>query len=236
MTRSPSSGDDGLRVADLHKYFPTSGKPAHILRGVDLKMTPGDAVAIMGPSGSGKSTLLHILATLEAPSSGKVELGGEDPFQLSTTRLAKFRNRHIGLVFQDHHLLVQCSALENILIPTVPAGGDRSHHRHRAVELLDRIGLADKSNSLPAELSGGERQRIAIARALINSPSLILADEPTGNLDRVTAESIGDLLIELHRQLSNILIVVTHSGPLADRFERVLTLEDGRLRRDPRET
>jgi lipoprotein-releasing system ATP-binding protein len=200
-----------------------------VLRDVGLDLERGEAVAVMGPSGSGKSTLLHILGTLDRPSRGEVRLEGRDPFALSERELADFRNRHVGFVFQDHHLLPQCSVLENVLIPTLVARDDRETMKKWARELLDRVGLADRLDHRPAELSGGERQRVAVARALIHRPVLLLADEPTGNLDRRTAESIGKLLLELHREARTILIAVTHSMELADLFPRTYMMDDGRL-------
>ena len=200
-----------------------------MLRDVSLDLERGDALAIMGPSGSGKSTLLHILGTLDRPTRGEVRLEGRDPFALSERQLADFRNRHIGFVFQDHHLLPQCSVMENVLIPTLVARDNRQAMKTWARQLLDRVGLSDRLDHRPAELSGGERQRVAVARALIHRPVLLLADEPTGNLDRRTAESVGKLLLELHREEHTILIVVTHSMELADLFPRMLVMEDGSL-------
>jgi lipoprotein-releasing system ATP-binding protein len=183
----------------------------------------------MGPSGSGKSTLLHILGTLDRPTRGEVRLEGRDPFALPERELADFRNRHVGFVFQDHHLLPQCSVLENVLIPTLVARESREAMKTWARQLLDRVGLADRLEHRPAELSGGERQRVAVARSLIHRPVLLLADEPTGNLDRRTAESIGKLLLDLHREEQNILIVVTHSLELAELFPRRMEMENGCL-------
>ncbi len=192
----------------------------------------GEAVAVMGPSGSGKSTLLHILGTLDRPTRGAVRLGDVDPFALSEARLADFRNRSIGFVFQDHYLLPQCSVLENVLIPTLAGQDDRAKVRDWALKLLERVGLSGRLDHRPAELSGGERQRVAVARSLIHHPPLLLADEPTGNLDRVKADEVGRLLLDLHREEQTILVVVTHSRRLADLFPRVLVMEDGRLRPD----
>jgi lipoprotein-releasing system ATP-binding protein len=203
-----------------------------VLRDVNLEVQRGEAVAVMGPSGSGKSTLLHILGTLDRPTRGSVRLGDQDPFALSEPKLADFRNRSIGFVFQDHHLLPQCSVLENVLIPTLAGNDDHAKTKEWALKLLDRVGLSDRLNHRPAELSGGERQRVAVARALIHHPPLLLADEPTGNLDRVKADEIGRLLLELHREEQTILVVVTHSRRLADLLPRVLVMDDGRLRPD----
>jgi lipoprotein-releasing system ATP-binding protein len=217
-----------LQVEQLCKDYPTRSGPLHVLRGIGLTLEPGQALAVMGPSGSGKSTLLHILGTLDTPTSGSVRLDGTDPFALPERALADFRNRHVGFVFQDHHLLPQCSVLENVLIPTL-AGGGREQAEPWARELLERVGLSDRLDHRPAELSGGERQRAAIARALIRRPQLLLADEPTGNLDRRSAEKVGELLLDLHRQEQNILVVVTHSADLARRFPHCEEMVDGTL-------
>lgn len=188
-----------------------------MLSGISLTLSRGEAAAIMGPSGSGKSTLLHILGTLDPPSAGSVRLDGVNPFELDEKALAQFRNHKIGFVFQDHCLLPQCSVLENVLVPTLVAeGGNQNNERARA--LLDQVGLSERLAHRPAELSGGEKQRVALARALINEPLLLLCDEPTGNLDRKSAESVASLLIELHQRQKTILIVVTHSAELAAKF------------------
>jgi lipoprotein-releasing system ATP-binding protein len=217
-----------LHAESLSKEFPTRSGPLAVLRDVSLSLADGEAVVIMGPSGSGKSTLLNILGTLEPPTGGRVNIDGCDPFTLSASELAAFRNRHVGFVFQDHHLLPQCSALENVLIPTLP-GGQRDEAEKRARHLLDRVGLAQRLEHRPAELSGGERQRVAIARALINRPTLLLADEPTGNLDRKTALMVASLLLELHREENTMFILVTHSQTLAGQFARRYEIVDGRL-------
>src|SRR5262245_12761801 len=222
-----------LQVSHLCKDYPTRSGPLSVLRDVSFELQPGEALAVMGPSGSGKSTLLHVLGTLDTPTSGSVRLDGKDPFALPEKALADFRNRHVGFVFQDHHLLPQCSGLENVRIPTL-AGGDKDSEAERwARELLQRVGLADRLEHRPAELSGGERQRVAIARALVRRPPLLLADEPTGNLDRRTAQAVGELLLELHREQNTVLVVVTHSAELARTFPRTMEMADGALR--PRE-
>ena len=192
-------------------------------------MARGDAVAITGPSGSGKSTLLYILGTLDQPTAGDVRLLGQNPFAINGAALAKYRNANIGFIFQDHHLLPQCSVLENVLIPTLAGSGAGKAEEARATQLLDRVGLGDRLAHRPAQLSGGERQRVAVCRALINQPVLLLADEPTGNLDRATAESVGSLLLELNREQRTLLICVTHSLELAARFPRRMELVDGKL-------
>ena len=219
----------GLTVERLDKEYPTRSGPLAVLSGVRLTLAAGDALAIMGPSGCGKSTLLNILGTLEAPTRGTMTVDGVNPFALSEPELAGYRNRHVGFVFQDHHLLPQCSVLENVLVPTLVADGDRSGFEPEARRLLDRVGLSARLDHRPAELSGGERQRAAIARALVRKPKLLLADEPTGNLDRKTAQGIGELLTELYRQEGAMLVVVTHSPELARLFPRRAEMTDGRL-------
>jgi lipoprotein-releasing system ATP-binding protein len=218
-----------LRVEHLCKDYPTRSGPLSVLRDVNLDLQRGDALAVMGPSGSGKSTLLHILGTLDRPTSGSVRLDGKDPFALSEPELADFRNRHVGFVFQDHYLLPQCSVLENVLVPTLVSREGRGEAEAWARQLLDRVGLAQRLDHRPAELSGGERQRVAVARALIHHPAIVLADEPTGNLDRRTAQSVGQLLLDLRREQSTILVVVTHSADLARQFPRQTEMGDGTL-------
>ncbi len=218
-----------LVVEHLAKQFPGVDEPLQVLTDVDLSLSAGEAVAITGPSGSGKSTLLYIIGTLDRPTSGTVRIGGEDPFSMDEAELARFRNRHIGFVFQDHHLLPQCTVLENVLIPTLAGTGAGPIERARAEELLARVGLAERIAHRPAELSGGERQRVSLCRALINEPSLVLADEPTGNLDRKTADSVSRLLLELGRERGVILVCVTHDLELAARFPMRRELKDGRL-------
>jgi lipoprotein-releasing system ATP-binding protein len=218
-----------LEVQHLCKDYPTRSGPLPVLRDLTLKVDKGEALVVMGPSGSGKSTLLHILGTLDSPTSGSVHLEGKDPFVLSEPALADFRNRSIGFVFQDHHLLPQCSVLENVLIPTLVSNDSAMETEKWARQLLERVGLSDRLDHRPAELSGGERQRVALARALIHRPNLLLADEPTGNLDRRSAQSVGQLLLDLHRQEQTILVVVTHSPELAKMFARRMEMIDGRL-------
>jgi lipoprotein-releasing system ATP-binding protein len=219
-----------LVVENVTKQYPTRGEPLEVLRGVSLALEAGQTAAVVGPSGSGKSTLLSIVGTLEPPSGGRVALDGEDPFKLNEPALAAFRNRRIGFVFQEHYLLQQCSVLENVLVPAVPGGPVRPQTVERARMLLERVGLGGRIEHRPAELSGGERQRAALARALINAPELLLADEPTGNLDRSTAERVGELLVELQQHEPRILIVVTHSPRLAALMQRQFELDGGMLR------
>jgi lipoprotein-releasing system ATP-binding protein len=218
-----------LQVRNLTKDYPTRSGPLPVLRGIDLDLSSGQALAVMGPSGSGKSTLLYILGTLDEPTGGTVRLEDRDPFALPERDLAAFRNRTLGFVFQDHHLLPQCSVLENVLIPTLVGHDDAAVVKDRALKLLDRVGLAGRLEHRPAELSGGERQRVAVARALIHRPALLLADEPTGNLDRQSARAVGALLLELCREENNMLVTVTHSAELAGTFPEVRTMDDGKL-------
>ncbi len=212
----------------VHKKYPTPGEDLVVLRDVNLVLERGQSAAILGPSGCGKSTLLNILGTLDTPSSGSVVVDGAKLSDLPENELARFRCERIGFVFQEHHLLRQCNVLENVLLPTIPAGRD-PRAAERARGLLDRVGLASRLQHRPAELSGGERQRVALARAIINEPALILADEPTGNLDRASAEAVADLLCDLQRDENATLMVVTHSDTLAGRFDRQLVLADGQL-------
>jgi lipoprotein-releasing system ATP-binding protein len=218
-----------LDVEQLGKDYPTRSGPLTVLRDVSFHLDRGESLAVMGPSGSGKSTLLHLLGTLDRPSHGTVHLDGQDPFALAEPQLADFRNRHVGFVFQDHHLLPQCTVLENVLIPTLVNKSRPADVEKWAKELLERVGLSGRLDHRPAELSGGERQRVAVARALVLRPVLLLADEPTGNLDRHSAKAVGELLLELHRQERTILVVVTHSPELAKLFPRQVEMADGTL-------
>ena len=218
-----------LQVSHLCKDYPTPSGPLSVLRDVSFAVERGEALAVMGPSGSGKSTLLHILGTLDRPTSGMVRVADLDPFALPERELADFRNRTIGFVFQDHYLLPQCTVLENVLIPTLVGAEAKDAVEPWARELLNRVGLADRLGHRPAELSGGERQRVAIARALIRHPAVLLADEPTGNLDRRSAQAVGQLLLELHRQEQTVLVVVTHSLELARMLPRQMEMADSAL-------
>ncbi|HCO23744.1 MAG TPA: ATP-binding protein, partial [Gimesia maris] len=200
-----------LIVRDLSKAFSLAGESLAILNGVNLSLNRGDALAITGPSGSGKSTLLYILGVLDQPTSGEIIQFGQNPFELNAKQQAEFRNQNIGFIFQDHHLMPQFSVLENVLIPTMVYQGATSDAEERARHLLERVGLSDRLNHRPAQISGGERQRVAVCRALINNPRLLLADEPTGNLDRTNTESIGKLLLEINQEQNTVLICVTHS-------------------------
>jgi lipoprotein-releasing system ATP-binding protein len=221
-----------LKVENVSKSYTTPRGELPILANVSLTLARGQAAAIMGPSGSGKSTLLYILGALDPPSSGAVTLEGIDPYALNERDQAAFRNQHIGFVFQDHSLLPQCSVLENVLTPTLvaPAGRQNGSDETRAREILVQVGLGSRLDHRPGELSGGEKQRAAIARALIRTPTLLLCDEPTGNLDASIADSVADLLLELHAAHNTILVVVTHSAALADRFPARYRMADRALR------
>jgi ABC-type lipoprotein export system ATPase subunit len=202
-----------------------------VLSDVSLELGRGDSLAIVGPSGSGKSTLLQIIGTLDRPTSGSVSLGGQDLNGLDDLQIATVRNRQIGFVFQAHYLLPQCTVWENVLVPTLACSDAalRDGAGERAERLLKRVGLGERKSHRPGELSGGERQRVAVVRALINQPKLLLADEPTGSLDHASAQALGQLLLELNREEGVTLIVVTHARDLARRMGRVLELKDGRL-------
>jgi lipoprotein-releasing system ATP-binding protein len=212
-----------LNVEQLVKEYPAPGGALRVLDGVSLQVAPGQSASIMGPSGSGKSSLLYILGALERPSAGRVTLDGVDPFALEEKKLAAFRNRKIGFVFQDHCLLPQLTVLENVLTPTLVAAGGAGRKTQardaaeRARWLLEQVGLAPRTDHRPGELSGGEKQRVAIARALIHAPLLLLCDEPTGNLDQASGEAVSALLLDLHAQQKNILLIVTHNSELAAR-------------------
>jgi lipoprotein-releasing system ATP-binding protein len=218
-----------LEVKGVSKEYPAPSGLLRVLSDIEFSVAPGDSVSIVGPSGSGKSTLLHILGALEPPTSGTVLLDGENPFALDEKRLAAFRNRRVGFVFQDHHLLPQCSVLENVLVPTLISPDARDEVEGRARSLIDEVGLGARLHHRPHELSGGERQRTALARALVQRPGLVLCDEPTGNLDQATAETVACLLLDLHRRHETLLIVVTHNLDLADRMGTRYRLSDRHL-------
>lgn len=225
---------------NISKVYAVQGHEVSVLQGASMSLEPGESAVIMGPSGSGKSTFLNIIGSLESPTDGHVLIDGVDPFSLNESDLARFRNTTIGFVFQEHHLLPQCTVMENVLLPTLAfrtpskhgnttKHGNTSNTDERGRMLIEKVGLSHRINHRPSELSGGERQRVAIARALINQPAVVLADEPTGNLDHQTAERIGELLISLPRDEHIILIAVTHSDALAQRFQHRYDLIDGAL-------
>ncbi len=216
-----------LSVAGITKEYPTPSGPLEVLKACSFELNRSQSAAVVGPSGSGKSTLLSILGTLETPTSGSIFLDGRDITQWTESGAARFRREQIGFVFQDHHLLPQLNARENVLIPFLAEGRTTREQRAYAADLLDRVGLKDRLEHRPSELSGGERQRVAIARALVRNPLLILADEPTGNLDRAHANAVADLLFDLSREA--LLVLVTHDPLLAGRADAAYELIDGRL-------
>jgi len=219
-----------LKVTALGKSYPAPDGQVTVLSDVSLEFAPGDAAAIMGPSGSGKSTLLYILGALEPPTSGSVTLNGTDPFTLPPKTLAAFRNKEVGFVFQDHCLLPQCTVIENVLVPTLVGPADAGVESHARL-LIDQVGLGHRISHLPGQLSGGEKQRVALARALVRRPRLLLCDEPTGNLDRKSADVVSALLFALQQAQNAILIVVTHSAELASRFPIRYEFIDRQLQR-----
>lgn len=216
-------------ATEIVKEFTTGGQPLRILDGVNVELNRGQNLAIVGPSGSGKSTFLHLAGTLDRPTSGSISLLATDVSKLTEKQLPAFRNEQIGFVFQEHHLLPQLTALENVLLPTLATGKSSQPQNDRAQELLEQVGLGDRVHHLPAALSGGERQRVAVARALINEPVLLLADEPTGSLDQENADKIGQLLLDLQAASNAILICVTHSDRLAQRFGQQSRLQNGKF-------
>jgi putative ABC transport system ATP-binding protein len=222
-----------IRLEGVHKVYATGKLEVHALRGVDLVVEPGEFVAVMGPSGSGKTTLLEILGCLSRPSAGRYWLAGRAAGEIDADALARLRGGEIGFVFQSFNLLPRLSAVENVELPLLYGGVARRERRRRALAALERVGLGARAAHLPAELSGGERQRVAIARALVNRPALVLADEPTGNLDSATGEEILALLREVHAE-GNTLVVVTHDPGIGKRAGRLVSIRDGRIERDSR--
>ncbi len=218
-----------VQIEELTKEYRKGGQRLDVLRGVTVHLAAGERVAIQGRSGSGKSTLLHILGTLDQPTSGKIRFSGRDVFARPAAEIDALRNREVGFVFQFHHLLPDQDALHNVAIPALISGMSMREARARAGDLLERVGLGKRLTHRPGELSGGEQQRVAIARALIQRPGLLLADEPTGNLDPGTAEEVLDLLLGLNSELGTTLVVVTHSAELAGRFPRRMQLVHGHL-------
>ncbi len=227
-----SSPQPLLKLVQVTKRYegPGSAAAINVLAGISLEVNPGESLAIVGPSGSGKSTLLHIIGTLDRPTTGEVFLSGQDLNRLDDRQLAALRNGQIGFVFQAHYLLPQCTVFENVLVPTLAQGGSAAAGAaDRAARLLKRVGLGERLEHRPGQLSGGERQRVAVVRALINRPQLLLADEPTGALDHASAATLVQLLLELNREENSTLIVVTHAREVAERMGRRLVLKDGRL-------
>ena len=228
-----NSSNSLVAVRDVTMRYPMGDSFVEAVRGVTLSIAAEERLAIVGRSGSGKTTLLNLIGALERPTSGNVSIAGADVSSLDDTKLAQLRNREIGFVFQTHHLLPQCTALENVLVPTlVSRDSGRAAVRSRAEMLLDRVGMADRMFHRPGQLSGGQMQRVGLVRALINQPSLVLADEPTGSLDQTTADAIMHLLDELQRDESFALVMVSHAPDLAARMDRTITLSDGQVVED----
>lgn len=214
-----------LKAHNIEKYY----DQLWVLKGVDMEVKKGEIVSIVGPSGSGKSTLLHILGTLDQPSKGAVSVNGQSIDFQSAKKLAAFRNQHIGFVFQFHHLLPEFSAIENVCIPGWIGGRNKKEVEKRAIEILDMLGLSARRENKPGQLSGGEQQRVAVARALINNPDIVFADEPTGNLDSANARDLHQLFFDLREQFGQTFLIVTHNEELADRSDRVLHMKDGKI-------
>ncbi|MFQ5864214.1 MAG: ABC transporter ATP-binding protein [bacterium] len=221
-----------LVTRDLHKSYPMGKGRVHVLKGIDLEVNEGQIVAIVGPSGVGKSTLLNILGTLDRPTRGHVEIDHTKVYEYDDKKLASFRNRTIGFVFQFHHLLPEFTALENVMMPSMIGGFDKSKLRKRAEFLLSEVGLKDRFGHRPGELSGGELQRVAVARALMNEPKIILADEPSGNLDQKASKALHELLWNLSRKYNRTFVIVTHNLGLAESADKVVELFDGRIKNE----
>jgi lipoprotein-releasing system ATP-binding protein len=228
MSQSDTKGMH-VEIRSLSKRFIKDRSRIDVLTDLNLELQPGERVSIIGQSGSGKSTFLHVLGTLDRPTSGQVLFDGKDVFKNSAKKLDRLRNQRVGFVFQFHHLLPDHDALRNVMMPAVIAGVDSAKARERAQSLLEQVGLQDRLTHRPGKLSGGEQQRVAIARALMRRPSLLLADEPTGNLDPRTSDAVLEQMLELNKEVGSTLVVVTHSHELAAKFDRRLTLRDGRF-------
>ncbi len=220
-----------IKAVNLSKSFQKDGTRMEILKNLDFEISSGESVAILGASGAGKSTLLHILGTLDHPTSGNLFINGEDVFGYDERKIAELRNRKIGFVFQFHHLLPEFSSLENVMMPALINGMPKREARNRAEFVLNEVSLGDRVTHKPGELSGGEQQRVAVARAVIMEPDIILADEPTGNLDTETGERVQDVLINLNKTRNITLIIVTHNQTLAERLDRSIGLRDGKISR-----
>lgn len=221
-----------VQIRELKKFFHHMGQTLHVLRGINLSIQQGEILAIVGQSGAGKSTLLHCMGTLDLPSSGSIQLAGEELTKMSGVRLAAVRNRDIGFVFQFHHLLPEFDALENVMLPGLIQERPRREMEKRARRLLDEVGMGHRANHRPGEMSGGEQQRIAVARALVLEPKLLLADEPTGNLDSSTGDTMHDLFFSINREHGTTIVVVTHNPVFAESMPRVVRMKDGLVERD----
>lgn len=215
-----------IKASNIHKSY----GDLHVLKGIDLSVEKGEIISIVGKSGAGKSTLLHILGTLDLPDNGKLNLNDTEVSGLSQKEIARFRNKNIGFIFQFHHLLNEFTAEENVAIPAFISGAPKQKSLNRAKELLDYLGLADRISHKPNELSGGEQQRVAVARALMNEPSVVFADEPTGNLDKATSNDLHNLLLRLRNEMNQTFVIVTHNEELANLSDRTITMEDGLIR------
>ena len=220
-----------LQLKNISREFPSAegGAPLEVLRSLSMGVMRGESIAVVGPSGCGKSTLLNLIGALDQPTEGTIAFDDRDFIALSNDELALLRNREMGFIFQSHHLLPQCTVMENVLVPTLAHGTATDDDEERAIHLLDRVGLGERLAHRPGQLSGGERQRVAVVRALINEPQLLLADEPTGALDQATANQLGQLLVELNAEENITLITVTHSAKLAARMTRTVELKDGQI-------
>jgi lipoprotein-releasing system ATP-binding protein len=221
-------------IEDLKKSFQHMGRTLDVLRGIDLNIYAGEILCIVGPSGAGKSTLLHCIGTLDLPTTGRIKLAGEELTTLSGSRLAAMRNRTIGFVFQFHHLLPEFDALENVMMPGLILGKSKKELQARAAALLEEVGLSHRGTHRPGELSGGEQQRVAIARALLLDPKIVLADEPTGNLDSATSDAVHELFFQINRDHGTTIVVVTHNPAFAQRMPRVVHMRDGKVVHDER--
>jgi len=233
LTQSGQPPEEALvLIEDLHKSFLHMGQTLDVLKGIDLNIYAGEFLSIVGASGAGKSTLLHCIGTLDLPTSGRIRLSGEELTKMSSNRLAAVRNREIGFVFQFHHLLPEFDALENVMLPGLIQGRSRREMEKRARVLLDEVGVGHRATHRPGEMSGGEQQRVAVARALVLEPKLLLADEPTGNLDSSTGDAVHDLFFDINQRHGTTIVVVTHNPTFAESMPRVVRMKDGRVERD----
>ena len=219
-----------LNIKNLTKTYQTGPQTVEVIKGIDMEIEHGEIIIIMGPSGVGKSTLLHLIGGLDKPTSGDIIVDGTNIFELENSKLAHFRNTSVGFVFQFHHLLPEFSALENLMIPGMINKSDPVKSRNKCVKLLERVDLSERIDHKPSQLSGGEQQRVAVARALVNQPKLVLADEPTGNLDKRNSESLYNLILDLNKSLNQTFIIVTHNEMMTKNADKVIELEDGKVK------